>query len=245
MIILVKKNNLILIALIFLLSIAIYNLNVGNHDDALVSGPQNLERVVLVDPGHGGEDPGVVGYNTSIKEKDLNLAVATKLKELLEADGYRVIMSRSEDKLVYTEGITSETEMRRQDLTRRKKMMDESGASIVVSIHMNAIPQTQYYGAQTFYPPESPESQKLAIAIQKSMKEIADPTNKREALVKKPNKPGEKNIMILRDLKTTTAIVECGFLSHLEEEKKLGTKEYQDTVALAIKEGIKKYFEAK
>jgi N-acetylmuramoyl-L-alanine amidase len=118
-------------------------------------------------------------------------------------------------------------------------MMDEGSADIVVSVHLNKFPQTQYFGAQTFYPPNSPESQKLAGIIQKKLIEIVDPNNKREAMLKK------EPIIILKDAKTTTTIVECGFLSNPEEEKLLGTKEYQDKLALAIKEGIVKYFEEK
>lgn len=239
MIIVMKKNNILLILLIFLLSIAIYSLKLGADNSSPVNGDSG-QKVVILDPGHGGEDPGAVSDYSGLKEKDVNLTIAMMVKELLEKENYKVLMTRTEDKLVYQPGTTSVTEMRRQDLTRRKKMMDDSGANIVVSIHLNKFKETQYYGAQTFYPHNSPESAKLAIDIQKSLKEIVDPNNKREALVR--GKPNELPIMILRNLKTTTAIVECGFLSNAAEEKLLGTKEYQEKLALAINKGIDKYF---
>jgi N-acetylmuramoyl-L-alanine amidase len=239
MIIVMKKNNILLILLIFLLSIAIYSLKLGADESKPVIG-ENTQKVVILDPGHGGEDPGAVSDYSGLKEKDVNLIIANKVKELLEKENYKVIMTRTEDKLVYQPGTTSVTEMRRQDLHRRKKMMDESGANIVVSIHLNKFKETQYYGAQTFYPHNSFESQKLAMSIQKAIKETVDPSNKREALVR--GKPNELPIIILRDLKTTTAIVECGFLSNSNEEKLLASSGYEEKLAMAIKQGICNYF---
>lgn len=241
MIVVLRKNNIALIVLIFLLSIAIYGLNMGSNNAAAANGPDG-QKVVMLDPGHGGEDPGAVSDYSGLREKEVNLSIALKVKEMLEKDNYKVIMTRTEDKLEY-ENTTSETQMRKQDLARRKKMMDEGGANIVVSIHLNKFPQTKYYGAQVFFPHNSPESQKLANYLQNSIKEIADPSNKRAALVK--GKPNELPIIILRDIKTTTAVVECGFLSNPEEEKKLMTREYQDKLSEAITGGIKSYFDKK
>jgi len=241
MIVVMKKSNIVLVALILLLVIAIYSLNLGRLAVTGASGGRELAKVVMLDPGHGGEDPGAESPYTGITEKELNLDIAKKLRQLLEQDGFKVIMTREEDRLEYEPGTKGYTPKRKQDLLRRKKMMDEAGASIVVSIHMNKIKETQYYGAQVFFSPESAESQKLAVCIQKSLKETVDPNNKREALAKKPVKG--QQIIILRDLKTTTAIVECGFLSNSEEEQKLRDEAYRGKLAAAIKEGIKKYFE--
>ncbi|HHV99573.1 MAG TPA: cell wall hydrolase [Clostridiaceae bacterium] len=243
MIILVRKSNLILIGLVFLLLITIYSLNAGAGEKLSVSDEvpaanevTTAQKVVMLDPGHGGEDPGAVSDYSGIKEKDINLSIAFKTKELLEKEGFKVLMTREEDKLEYQPGTTNIIQKRKQDLLRRKKMMDEGGADIVVSIHMNKFGKTQYHGAQTFYPPKSVEGQRLAISIQKSLREIVDPTNTRGALEKK------EPIIILKDYKTPTVIVECGFLSNPEEEKKLQTEEYLNKIALAIKEGIKNYF---
>ena len=145
-------------------------------------------------------------------------------------------MTREEDKLVYKEGTTDITDKRRQDLTRRKEIMDNSGADIVVSIHLNDFSQSKYYGAQVFYPPNSEDSKNLAVNVQKVLREDVDPTNKREALVK------STPILILRNLKTPTVVVECGFLSNEQEEEKLRTESYQKKIAKAIKKGIDNYF---
>ena len=100
---------------------------------------------------------------------------------------------------------------------------------------MNSFSETKYYGAQTFYPPNCADSMKLAMCIQDSLRDNADKNNKR--------RPHEKGpIVILTNLKTPTVIVECGFLSNPEEEKKLNTDEYQTIIAKAIKSGIDNYF---
>jgi len=235
MIVLVKKSNVTLIILIFLLSIAVYSLNLGGEAATPASSVSTL-GTVIVDAGHGGEDPGKVSAYSGVNEKDINLSIAKLLAQQLENAGYRVIMTREEDKLVYKEGTTDILDKRRQDLTRRKEIMDNSGADIVVSIHMNDFSQSKYYGAQVFYPPNSEKSKNLAICVQKTLREDVDPSNKREALVK------STPIVILRNLKTPTIIVECGFLSNQAEEQKLRTESYQLKIANAIKKGIDTYF---
>lgn len=233
MIIVVRKSNVILIGLIFMLLAAIYSLNIGAS--TVTAAGAEVQKTVILDAGHGGEDPGKVSNYSDLKEKDVNLKIAFKVKELLEKENYKVIMTREEDKLVYTEGTTNIYEKRRQDLTQRKKIMDESGADIVVSIHLNGFPEAKYYGAQTFYPPNSDKSLKLANSLQKSLRELIDPQNSRQPQEKK------EPIVILRELVTPTAIVECGFLSNAEEEKKLATEEYQVKIAGAIADGIRNY----
>jgi N-acetylmuramoyl-L-alanine amidase len=236
MIVIMKKSNVILISLIFALLLAIYSLNMNaNTQVSVVTGEKQETRTVIVDAGHGGEDPGKVSNYSDLKEKDLNLKIAFKVKELLEQDNYYVIMTREEDKLTYGEGTTNIYNKRLQDLTRRKEIMDNSGADIVVSIHMNSFNETQYYGAQTFYPANSPESLKLAMCIQDSLRDNVDKNNKRRPQEKGP-------IVILTNLKTPTTIVECGFLSNPDEERKLGSDDYQALLAEAIKKGIDNYF---
>lgn len=237
MILILKKDKILLMVLILLLSITVYNLKYSLDSKATEpTNAKSFKRTVIIDPGHGGEDPGAVGDNIQLKEKDINLIIGKRLKELLMEDGFNVIMTREEDGLLYKEGTKGYTNKRRQDLLNRKKIMDESEADIVVSIHMNKFPQSQYHGAQTFFPKNSEESKRLAQCIQRSLRDMVDPENKREALVK------DTEILILKNIKKPTVIVECGFLSNAEEEQKLSTQEYQEKLAAAIKEGIKKYY---
>ncbi len=195
-------------------------------------------KTVILDAGHGGEDPGAVSSFSGAKEKDITLAIVQDAKALLEADGYTVILTRSEDVLNYTDENLSMTAKRRQDLQARKKLMDDSQADIVVSVHLNAFTDAQYAGAQTFYTKQSVSSKKLAIAIQDALRAHVDEANNREALLK------SEDIIITKNCKVTTTIVECGFLSNEEEEKRLVNPEYQHRLAEAIKLGIDDYFTA-
>lgn len=235
MIVLVKRKNAVLILLILFLSIAIFSIDSGANPITEASGNKG-SAVIVLDPGHGGEDPGVVSDYSGLAEKDLNLRIAQFLRDLLEQDGYTVIMTRTEDILQYSPGTTRIYDKRKQDLTRRKKLIDESNADIAVSIHMNGFEDTKYKGAQTFFPPSSVDSERLAKSVQNAIVSNVDPENKRVALVKKDR------IVILRDLKVPTALIECGFLSNKEEEAKLKTLEYQENIAKAIKIGIDGYF---
>jgi N-acetylmuramoyl-L-alanine amidase len=194
-------------------------------------------KTVIIDAGHGGEDPGAVSDFSMTKEKDVNLKIALLLKDLLISENYKVLMTRSEDILKFEPGTSNIVKKRKQDLETRKRFIDESGADIAVSIHLNKFPQGQYFGAQVFFPPQQMESKRLAENIQLKIREITDTNNKREALVKK------EPIIILKNPKVTTAVVECGFLSNQEEEAKLITDDYQKRIALSIKEGIKSYFD--
>ncbi len=235
MIVLVKRKNAVLILLILFLSVAIFSID-GRTSPIAETIKESTGAVIVVDAGHGGEDPGKVSNYSSLAEKDLNLRIAQLLKDLLEQDGYTVHMTRTEDKLNYSVGTKEIYQKRKQDLTTRKKLIDESGADAAVSIHMNSFSDTKYYGAQTFYPPSSIDSERLAKSIQNSMIAVCDKTNKRTALLKK------ERIMIFRNLKVPTALVECGFLSNSAEEAKLKTLEYQELLAKGIKKGIDSFF---
>lgn len=245
MIVVISKKNILFVALLLLFSITVFSIGfavdyskpaTGTGDQ--MSGQQAV-RTVILDAGHGGEDPGAVSDYSGLKEKDVNLNIVMLAKELLEKNNYKVILTRDSDRLVYDEDAKNILQKRREDLTKRKKLMDEGGADIAVSVHLNKFPQTQYHGAQVFFPPNSPDSQKLANELQNSIRLNVDNENERVALVKKDQ------IMILKDLKTTTVIIECGFLSNSDEEKKLATEDYQKKLAQAIKNGIDNYYKSK
>lgn len=234
MIVLVKRKNAVLILLILFLSIAIFSIDSGANPITEASY-SNRGPIVVLDAGHGGEDPGVVSDYSGLAEKDLNLRITKLVKDLLEQDGYTVLLTRTEDNLQYSPGTKAIYEKRKQDLTKRKKIIDESNADVAISIHMNGFKDTQYKGAQTFYPPSSTDSERLAKSLQSSLISV-DPSNKRVALVKK------EKIVLFRSIKVPTALIECGFLSNPEEEGKLKTLDYQEQLAKAIKLGIDSFF---
>lgn len=255
MIVVISKKNILFVCLLLLFSLTVFSIGFAVDYSRPVTGEnqQNMpgeqggapseqvpaQKTVILDAGHGGEDPGAVSDYSGLREKDVNLNIVMVLKNLLEKENYKVILTREADQLVYTDAAKSILQKRKEDLTRRKKIMDESGADIALSIHLNKFPQTKYHGAQTFFPPNSPDSQSLANEVQNSIKLNVDNANDRAALVKK------EQIMILKNLKTPTIVVECGFLSNSEEEKLLGNEDYQNKLAAAIKKGVDNYYKAK
>ncbi|MHB8064832.1 MAG: N-acetylmuramoyl-L-alanine amidase [Ruminiclostridium sp.] len=246
MIVVISKKNILFVSLLLLFSITVFSIGFAvdyskpvTGTEEQVPGDQVTVKTVILDAGHGGVDPGAVSDYSGLREKDVNLNIVMLLKDLFEKDNYKIILTRDSDQLIYNTETNSILQKRREDLTRRKKIMDESGADIVVSIHLNKFAQTKYHGAQVFFPPSSPDSQKLANEIQSAIRLNVDNTNDRVALVKKDP------IMILKNLKTTTVVIECGFLSNSDEEKKLATEEYQNKLAAAIKGGVDNYFKSK
>ena len=119
------------------------------------------EKVVAIDSGHGGIDPGKIGVG-GIYEKDVNLAISVKLKKLLEQSGITVIMTRSDDNGLYNE---SDTNKKASDMKKRCSIINESNADAVVSIHQNSYVSGESRGAQVFYYKQSAEGKKLAGMI--------------------------------------------------------------------------------
>jgi len=249
MILVLKRKNLMLTAIATVLTIAILGVNVNlggknvdvSNDPSLNFVPTTVNvsgegKTIVLDAGHGGEDPGATSKFSDLKEKDLNLKLALKTKDLFEKAGYKVIMTRTEDVLKYEGDSISMTAKRKMDLLLRKKTMDESQADIVVSIHLNGFGDAKYFGAQAFFTKTSKSSQKLAILMQKALQEKVDPANKREALLKKDD------IIITKNCKVTTVVVECGFLTNEAEEKNLRDEAYQNKLCEAIKYGVDMYF---
>lgn len=110
-------------------------------------------KTIILDAGHGGIDPGALTKDHSTNEKEVNLAITQKLRELIESSGGLVILTREDDSSLYKEeGNKTIRQKYNENLKNRKKIIDESEADMFVSIHLNAFEQSKYYGAQTFYP---------------------------------------------------------------------------------------------
>lgn len=193
------------------------------------------EKVILIDPGHGGFDGGAKSKNGTI-EKDLNLQISLKLKEVLEAKGYKVYLTRENDEALGNSGSTIK-EKKREDLKKRRNMKKEVNCDVFVSIHQNMFSQEKCYGAQVWHA-SNEISKKLADNIQESVKEIVKDNNKR---VSKP--AGDAYLILRDDYKGASVLVECGFLSNMEEEKRLQTEEHQNLLVEGIYLGIERYFE--
>lgn len=191
-------------------------------------------KVIVIDAGHGVPDEGAESSN-GISEAKTNLNIALKLQTLLEQSGATVILTRSDENAIYDIDSKTLKEKKMSDLKNRVKIGNESSADIFVSIHLNKIPQSQYDGWQTFYKSGNEQGKKLSESIQVSLNESIEKENKRVAKT-------IDNVYIVKHVEIPTTIVECGFLSNPEEEKKLLEDDYQNRLAWGIYNGIINYF---
>ena len=175
-------------------------------------------------------------FENGISEANINLQIALKLQNLLEQSGATVILTRSTDEAIYD--ANSDGSMRQKkvsDLKNRVKIGNSSSADVFVSIHLNIIPQEQYYGWQTFYKNNDEQSKQLAESIQNNLNEAIQKENNRLAKT-------IQNIYIVDNVEIPMTIVECGFLSNHEELKDLQTEQYQEKIAWGIYNGIMDWF---
>lgn len=193
------------------------------------------ERIILIDPGHGGFDGGAKSKAGTI-EKDINLSISLKLKENLETKGYKVFLTREVDEALGDNGKTIK-EKKRIDLKKRRDMKKEVNCDVFISIHQNMFPQAKCFGAQVWHG-SNDISKKLADNIQESLKEVVNDNNKRVS------KPAGDSYLILRDdYVGASVLLECGFLSNPDEDAKLNTEEHQNSIVEGVSLGLDRYFE--
>lgn len=192
------------------------------------------EKVIVIDAGHGGADPGMVGIG-GLEEKGINLAVSMKLKESLEDQGFTVVMTRTEDQGLYQEGVRNK---KVQDMQNRIEIMEKAKPLLAVSIHQNSYTEESVKGPQVFYYESSEEGQKLAVSIQNALNT--------ELSVERPRKEkGNTSYFLLKKSPCVLNIVECGFLTNEKEAELLQTEEYQQKIVEAVTKGIVQYVREK
>ena len=192
-------------------------------------------KVVVIDSGHGGADPGKVGINGA-KEKDVNLAIGKSLKKVLEEKGFEVVMTRTEDVVLGDSSKFSKI----GDLNKRCEIInsayEKNNNCIMISLHQNSFTQESVHGAQSFYFQRSEKSKVLGESIQE---ELNREVNTEKAKKAKPN----DSYYILINSKCPGIIVECGFLSNSTEAGKLVDEKYQKKLAEILCNGITNYFD--
>ena len=207
----------------------------GRESAKLVAEMKDAKDVtVVIDAGHGGDDPGKVGVHQEL-EKDINLQIAKLLQKELEEAGIRVVMTRETDADLSDADASNK---KRQSLQRRCELVTREKPSCVVSIHQNSFTDSKVKGAQVFYYSNSQEGKHLAETLQKSLVESVAPENHRVA-------KGNDSYYLLKKMESPTVIVECGFLSNPEEAMQLATEEYQMKIAKAIAAGVVEYLSVK
>lgn len=223
----VLKKIIILIAAALVMVL----LSLSFQDAGSVFNSPSNNKVIVIDAGHGGRDAGASG-KSGVKEKDINLQIAKRLKRYVEDGGGVAVMIREEDNGLYS---IESPNKKKEDMKNRKQIITDSNADLFISIHLNSFPQSKYYGAQVFYLEGSKEGQKLAKILQYELRRVLNRGNDR---VEKST----KDLYILKDNGIPSALVECGFLSNAEEEMLLSSPEYQEKIAWSLYIGILKFF---
>lgn len=186
------------------------------------------EKIVFIDPGHGGEDGGT-SYN-GILEKNINLEFAFTLKEILNREGYKVFLTRDDD---YDLASEKSKLRKREDILKRVDLINSSNCFLYLSIHTNSYSSNKVHGAQVFYNSNNIDSKNLANCIQKSIVKEVKNTSRVALTI--------RNKYLVDNIKKVGCLIEIGFLSNNEERLLLQSNGYQIVLSEAILLGIKEY----
>ena len=186
-------------------------------------------KVIIVDSGHGGRDPGTISGN--IYESDINLKISKYLEYYLSKNGATVILTREGDYDLSSPKIANR---KRSDFDNRIKLINNSDADMYLSIHLNFLSDSSYYGPQVFYNNKSNNNKIIAQTIQ-------DYLNKKIKTKREIKKIPSTTYMYSK-LKIDGVLIECGFLSNYNEKMKLKSNKYQEKIAQYITEAIIKYY---
>lgn len=231
MFIVVKKKSLLLVFVALMLILALAGTGIALSQTKVFA--EQKKYTVVIDAGHGGADGGVTGKNGT-READLNLEIARLLDKKLSAGDFRTIMTRKDEKGLYGDSLDN---FKARDFAARKKIIADADPDAVISIHANKFPQSSSRrGIQVFYNPASAEGKLLASCLQDSLNAL------NEKYVGKTFSPLTGEYFMLNCTQKPSVIVECGFLSCVEDEKLLSTAEYREELTDAILLGLTDYY---
>lgn len=192
--------------------------------EARPASAEEKRITIVIDAGHGGMDGGAVS-DAGVAEKDINLAVAMRLRELFLLADADVVMTRTEDVMLCSE---DSKHRKREDLESRVRIAESHENAVFLSIHMNKFPVEKYSGLQVYYSRSNDASRDIAESIQKKTADFLQSENKRRV------KPADSSIYVLDKLDIPAVLVECGFLSNRAEAALLSDAAYQDKLACII-----------
>lgn len=224
-----KKIIIISVTFIFTF-VCCFSVNTLLKETTSVNSIARNSRNLVIDPGHGGIDAGTIGTDNN-NEKDINLSIALKLYDFAMVSGISSFLVRDGDYLVYSEN----DDKTRSDLYNRMDYINTIDNATLISIHQNHFDNEKEWGMQIWYAPNSENSKKLADSILKISKENTQPENTRQ------NKESDSNYYLLHKAKVPSVMVECGFMSNAEENKKLQDDNYQKRLAYSIMLGFSDY----
>lgn len=229
------KNKIILSFVLFLILGSLgFGTVIVSKKLAVDAASTKVNQTVIIDAGHGGPDGGTSADDGTL-EKNLNLQIAIKLNESLSSMGIKTVMIRTEDISVHDASANTIRQKKVSDLKNRLKIINETDNSIFVSIHQNHFSDSRYSGTQVFYSKNNPQSSVLADCIRQSVISDLQKENTRET------KPSGTDIYLLYHAESPAVMVECGFLSNINESKNLKNENYQKELAFVLALGISDY----
>lgn len=218
-----KKIYFLFLLIIFMCSFSFVKAGTEKHDLKLIG------KVIYLDAGHGGPDPGTIYKD--IYEKHINLEICEKLQEILEKEGAIVYQTRYGD---YDLSKNYTGSRKKSDLNNRAKIINASGADLYISIHLNGVSSSTWSGAQVFYDDVNNKNKDLAMLMQEQLKTDLKTTREVKEI---------STMLMNRKITVPGLLIEAGFLSNPNDRYLLQKKDYQYKVAQSVKTGIIKYFE--
>jgi N-acetylmuramoyl-L-alanine amidase len=226
MFIAIKPKNILTIIIVFVLTSL---LSLEFFKSIKANSQPKFHYTIVVDAGHGGRDDGCTGVNGT-KESVINLSIAKTLKEYIESLGIRVVMTRSDGNGLYSANADN---YKQSDMEKRIGIINKANPDMVISIHQNSFNDSSQKGAQVFYQEDDDVSREFAVSVQSQLLSQLE-------FARKESNFGD--YYLLKECDYPSILVECGYLTNLEEEELLNTNDYQNKVAYAIMCGVVKYF---
>ncbi|HHU06106.1 MAG TPA: N-acetylmuramoyl-L-alanine amidase [Clostridiales bacterium] len=195
----------------------------------------DAQRVLILDPGHGGEDGGAVSLS-GVHESVINLDITKRIDLIMGLFGTEVVLTRDAEELIYPDDANTIRKRKVADTKRRAELINSIDNAVLISIHQNIYPGKQPFGAQVFYSEKTPEGKDFAVHTQTILRNTLNPNNKRQA-VRVP-----KDVYLLNNIDCTAILIECGFLSNPEEDALLQTDRYKLRISWAVACAYLSYF---
>ncbi len=189
------------------------------------------DYIFILDAGHGGEDGGAVAYDGTL-EKNLNLEICNNLSLYFELFGIDYVIIRDGDFSIGDTSLPTIRKRKASDIYKRYEIINSYDNSVLLSIHQNMFSVEKYNGTQVFYDGKFSESEELSKELQFTVKNTIQPDNNRKI------KKTDKSIYLLYEAQRPSVMVECGFMSNLNELEKLKNAEYQSQLSYFLTKGI-------
>lgn len=201
---------------------------------ALKASTERTDYTIIIDAGHGGVDGGTSAADGTL-EKDINLQIAHKLNNILQSFGVQTVMIRTEDISIHDETANTIRQKKVSDIKNRLSIINNTDNAIYMSIHQNHYSDSKYSGTQIFYSKNNPSSITLAQKTRLPVITYLQKSNTREI------KQSGKEIYLLNNAQVPAVMVECGFMSNINENKLLKDEYYQQKLAFLLAIGLMDY----